>query len=129
MTQNTYEGITSVRRGFSDPRTEQDCKYDIVVMVQGDEPLTHPNMINEAVEPMLRDSSIKVVNCLEKLRIHKIQDRNCIKVVCDLNGDALYSKRTNTDDLENKQYQNVQTGMHNPIYETFFLIHRASPRH
>ena len=37
-----------------------ETKYDIIViLVQGDEPMTHPNMINEAVEPMLKDSSLK----------------------------------------------------------------------
>ena len=30
-------------------------RYDIVVMVQGDEPMTHPDMIAEAVQPLLDD--------------------------------------------------------------------------
>ena len=33
-------------------------------MVQGDEPMTHPNMISEAVTPMLDDPEILVSNCL-----------------------------------------------------------------
>ena len=37
-------------------------KVDVMVMVQGDEPLTHPEMINEAVAPMLEDSSILITN-------------------------------------------------------------------
>lgn len=36
--------------------------YDIVVMVQGDEPMTHPEMIEEAVMPMLSDPEIQVTN-------------------------------------------------------------------
>lgn len=68
--------------------------YDIVVMVQGDEPMTHPNMINEAVQPMLSDSTIQVVNLLGKIEgVDEFIDRNCIKVVCDLNQDALYFSR------------------------------------
>ena len=33
---------------------------DIVVVVQGDEPLVHPDMISKAVEPLLEDPSIQV---------------------------------------------------------------------
>ena len=85
MTQNTYETSDRCAEALVTLEREQDCKYDIVVMVQGDEPMTYPNMINEAVEPMLRDSSIKVVNLLGKIKdSQEFQDRNCIKVVCDL---------------------------------------------
>lgn len=69
-------------------------RYDIVVMVQGDEPMTHPDMIREAVEPMLRDESILVTNLLGKIdMVKEFEDRNCIKVVCDLRGNALYFSR------------------------------------
>jgi 3-deoxy-manno-octulosonate cytidylyltransferase (CMP-KDO synthetase) len=69
-------------------------KYDIVVMVQGDEPMTHPNMITEAVVPMLDNPEILVTNLLGSIEnIEEFKDRNCIKVVCDLNSDALYFSR------------------------------------
>ncbi len=68
--------------------------YDIVVMVQGDEPMTHPDMISEAVQPMLKDSEIQVVNLLGKIEsTAEFEDRNCIKVVCDLAQNALYFSR------------------------------------
>ena len=69
-------------------------KYDIIVMVQGDEPMTHPNMIIEAVSPMLDDPEILVTNLLSNIEsIEEFEDRNCIKVVCDLNSDALCFSR------------------------------------
>lgn len=68
--------------------------YDIVVMVQGDEPMIHPDMIAEAVQPMLRDSNVKVTNLLGQIKdIAEFEDRNCIKVVCDLDSNALYFSR------------------------------------
>ena len=68
--------------------------YDIIVMVQGDEPMTHPDMIAEAVQPMLDNDSIKVVNLLGKIdSTTEFEDRNCIKVVCDLDSNALYFSR------------------------------------
>lgn len=69
-------------------------KYDIVVMVQGDEPLVKPEMIDEAVLPMLQDCNVNVVNLLGKIKDEiEFNDRNCIKVVCDLNMNAIYFSR------------------------------------
>ncbi len=68
--------------------------YDIVVMVQGDEPLVHPEMIREALQPLLASQSVQVANLLGKITSREeFEDRNCIKVVCDLNGDAMYFSR------------------------------------
>ncbi len=73
---------------------EQNTRYDIMVMVQGDEPMTHPDMITEAVQPMLDDPSIKVLNLVGRIdSVAEFEDRNCIKVVCDLQGNALYFSR------------------------------------
>jgi 3-deoxy-manno-octulosonate cytidylyltransferase (CMP-KDO synthetase) len=73
---------------------EDNIKYDIVVMVQGDEPMIHPDMISEAVNPMLDDSKILITNLLGKIESKvEFEDRNCIKVVCDLNSNALYFSR------------------------------------
>jgi 3-deoxy-manno-octulosonate cytidylyltransferase (CMP-KDO synthetase) len=74
-------------------RTE-GYKYDIVVMVQGDEPLTNSEMISEALQPMLADASVQVVNLLGPIESDaEFLDRNCIKVVCDLEGNALFFSR------------------------------------
>jgi 3-deoxy-manno-octulosonate cytidylyltransferase (CMP-KDO synthetase) len=73
---------------------KNDISYDIIVMVQGDEPMTHPEMISEAVLPMLKDKSILVVNLLGIIETTKeFEDRNCIKVVCDLENNALCFSR------------------------------------
>ena len=69
-------------------------KYDIVVMVQGDEPMTHPGMIDEAIEPLLTDPAVQITNLLGRINDHEeFEDRNCIKVVCDLKSNALYFSR------------------------------------
>ena len=63
-------------------------------MVQGDEPMTHPNMISEAVTPMLDDPEILVSNLLGDIEnIEEFEDRNCIKVVCDQQSNAIYFSR------------------------------------
>ena len=73
---------------------EDNIKYDIVVMVQGDEPMIHPNMITEAISPMLDEPEILITNLMGKIENKKeFRDKNCIKVVCDLKSDALYFSR------------------------------------
>jgi len=69
-------------------------KYDIVIMIQGDEPMIHPDMITEAISPMLDDPKILITNLLGKIESNdEFEDKNCIKVVCDLNRNALYFSR------------------------------------
>lgn len=67
---------------------------DIVVMVQGDEPMVVPEMLDAAVEPMLADASIQCVNLAKPIETEEeYRDPNTIKVVMDRNGDALYFSR------------------------------------
>jgi 3-deoxy-manno-octulosonate cytidylyltransferase (CMP-KDO synthetase) len=74
---------------------DQDkIKYDIIVMVQGDEPMTDPEMISEAVNPMINDSNINVVNLVADIDSkEEFEDRNCIKVVLDKDNNAMYFSR------------------------------------
>lgn len=69
-------------------------KADIVVMVQGDEPMVTPDMIDAAIQPMLDDPSINVVNLMAEMHsLAEFEDPNEVKVVIDLNSDALYFSR------------------------------------
>jgi len=73
---------------------KDNIKFDIVVMVQGDEPMINSDMISEAVSPMLDDSKILITNLLGKIESkEEFEDQNCIKVVCDLNNNALCFSR------------------------------------
>ncbi len=69
-------------------------RVDIVVMVQGDEPMVQPQMIDDAVKPMLEDPSVNVVNLMaEMATVEEFEDPNEVKVVVDRRGDALYFSR------------------------------------
>jgi 3-deoxy-manno-octulosonate cytidylyltransferase (CMP-KDO synthetase) len=73
---------------------EKGFKYDVVVMVQGDEPMTSSNMISEALFPFHADNSVNVVNLTSKIdSIEEFEDRNCIKVVMDVESNAIYFSR------------------------------------
>ena len=67
---------------------------DIVVMVQGDEPMTVSEMVEAAVGPMLKDPAIHCVNLAKRIETEEeYLDPNTIKVVMDRKGDALYFSR------------------------------------
>jgi 3-deoxy-manno-octulosonate cytidylyltransferase (CMP-KDO synthetase) len=69
-------------------------KIDIVVMVQGDEPMVTPEMISESLTPFSTDSSINVVNLMAKIEtVAEFEDPNEVKVVIDKNSDAIYFSR------------------------------------
>lgn len=67
---------------------------DIVVMIQGDEPMLQPDMIDLAVFPLLTDPKVQVVNLMTELHTAEEEnDPNEVKVVVDKLGDAIYFSR------------------------------------
>jgi 3-deoxy-manno-octulosonate cytidylyltransferase (CMP-KDO synthetase) len=67
---------------------------DIVVVVQGDEPLVHPDMIDLAIQPLLDEPDILVSNLCMELTEEEWTDPGEIKVVCDLGMNAMYMSRS-----------------------------------
>jgi 3-deoxy-manno-octulosonate cytidylyltransferase (CMP-KDO synthetase) len=68
-----------------------DC--DIVVNVQGDEPLIRPEAIRAAVQPLLQDPNLPMATLAEPLAPELAGDPNAVKVVVDARGRALYFSR------------------------------------
>lgn len=67
---------------------------DIVITVQGDEPLFHPDMINLIVEPLLAESDVYVSNVMSSILSDvEWEDPNNVKVVTDRNMNAIYMSR------------------------------------
>jgi 3-deoxy-manno-octulosonate cytidylyltransferase (CMP-KDO synthetase) len=67
---------------------------EIVVMVQGDEPMVQPDMVAAAVEAMHSDSALSCVNLGAAIGSEReLLDPNTIKVVTDRAGKALYFSR------------------------------------
>jgi 3-deoxy-manno-octulosonate cytidylyltransferase (CMP-KDO synthetase) len=73
---------------------ETNSKMDIVVMIQGDEPMVTPEMINDSIVPLLNDKSIKITNLMAMMNsIQEHEDPAEVKVVVDKNNFALYFSR------------------------------------
>jgi 3-deoxy-manno-octulosonate cytidylyltransferase (CMP-KDO synthetase) len=67
---------------------------DLIVNVQGDEPLLDPSVIDAVVQPMRRDPSIAMGTAARPLRsAEELQNPHLVKVVCDRDGFALYFSR------------------------------------
>ena len=73
----------------------QKSDADIVVMVQGDEPMTYPQMIEAALQPFFRgDQQLMCVNLVARIASEiEFESPNTIKVVMDEDGFAVYMSR------------------------------------
>ena len=69
-------------------------RIDILVMVQGDEPMDTPEMISQALDPIKSDRTVNVVNLMARIdSLEEFEDPNTVKVVADSNDYALYFSR------------------------------------
>ncbi len=67
---------------------------DIVVNIQGDEPLIDPQMIDQAVSPLIKDNSIRMSTLKKKINSQEeIASPHVVKVVTDKDNFALYFSR------------------------------------
>lgn len=71
-----------------------ELKCDIVVNIQGDEPFINSDAIDNAIEPLINDTSLNVSTLIKKIDdYNSIRDYNIVKVVKDINDYALYFSR------------------------------------
>jgi len=71
----------------------RSINYDIIVNVQGDEPLIRPEMIDEVIT-LLADKNASIGTLIKKIENpEEIADPNVVKVVFDTEGFALYFSR------------------------------------
>jgi len=95
MTSDTHERATD-RTAEAMLTVEQDLgeKVDVVVMVQGDEPMVTPEMISESLTPFSNNDSVNFVNLMARIEtVKEFEDPNEVKVVVDKNNDAIYFSR------------------------------------
>ncbi|TGN18270.1 3-deoxy-manno-octulosonate cytidylyltransferase [Leptospira idonii] len=89
MTADTHRGCID--------RVAEAANYltgDIILVIQGDEPLILPKMIDDLVRPMLEDPAIYCTNLVTKIVDEdEFQSPNAPKVVIDKNWDLLYASR------------------------------------
>lgn len=68
---------------------------EVIVNVQGDEPLIDPAVVDAVVEPLLADASLPMATVSLPLRsLDDMLSPSVVKVVADARGDALYFSRS-----------------------------------
>lgn len=68
--------------------------YDVIVNVQGDEPLIEPEMINSIINSFKEDDTISMSTLKYKIdTMEEIENPNYVKVITDKKGYALYFSR------------------------------------
>ncbi|MDB9976183.1 3-deoxy-manno-octulosonate cytidylyltransferase [Candidatus Thioglobus sp.] len=73
---------------------EINAEIDVVVMVQGDEPMLTSEMISESLKPIREESSVNIVNLMSEIQtIDEFEDPNEVKVVIDNFSNAIYFSR------------------------------------
>lgn len=95
MTSDKHERATerSAEALLNIEALKKNIYFDTVVMVQGDEPLLVPDMLNEAIEPLLNSDHI-VSNLMAALHTQEERENpNNVKVVTNSRGDAIYMSR------------------------------------
>jgi 3-deoxy-manno-octulosonate cytidylyltransferase (CMP-KDO synthetase) len=72
----------------------RDLPCDLVVNIQGDEPLLDPVMVDRAIAPLAQDASIPMGTLARPMGSAEAADPGKVKVVVDRRGFALYFSRS-----------------------------------
>ena len=68
---------------------------DIILNVQGDEPMLQPGMIDATVKPMFEDDDVKgTILAMEIVKEEQYYDPNTLKIINNRRGDILYTSRS-----------------------------------
>jgi len=105
-----------------------DC--DIIVNVQGDEPLIAPSAIRAVLEPFTTETELPMATLAHPIRDEfDLNDANVVKVVCNASGHALYFSRAPIPFLRNEAAATPlqHVGLYAYRKEFLFMYGRLSP--
>lgn len=74
-------------------RAAKDSKADVVVNIQGDEPLITGELLDRLVAPMLADSNLQMATLGRQLKPGDLESKTTAKIVLNAKGEALYFSR------------------------------------
>ena len=94
MTSGKHERATDRTAEAIRKLSKKIKNIKFVAMIQGDEPLVGPSQIDYAIKVLQSNKNINIVNLMGKLKNRsEFLDYNEVKVVTDLNDNALYFSR------------------------------------
>lgn len=95
MTSSTHERASDrTAEALIEIEKQLNETVDIVVMLQGDEPMVSGEMIDLAIKPLLNDPKVMITNLMTQINSKdEFEDSNEIKVVFDKDSNAIYFSR------------------------------------
>lgn len=95
MTKDTHERASDrIAEAMLKIEADTGTKHEIVVLIQGDEPMLHPDMIDATVRALENDATVNVVNGVAAMEtVAEFEDPNEVKVVVDPQSYAIYFSR------------------------------------
>ncbi len=92
MTSSSHETASDRTAEAVETLEREGVSINVVAMIQGDEPLVTPEMIDAAVQPVASGAA-RVTNLMTSIDAKDALDPNEIKVVVDHENNALYMSR------------------------------------
>jgi 3-deoxy-manno-octulosonate cytidylyltransferase (CMP-KDO synthetase) len=86
----------------------RNLDVDLVVNVQGDEPMMDPGCIDAVIEPFESDPTLMISTLKCPASSQEVADPNVVKVVTDRKGDALYFSRSSIPHLRRQRRGNEE---------------------
>lgn len=105
----------------------RSLQADVIVNIQGDEPLIKPQMIDETVQALLEDGEIHVSTPVKKIASYEeLSDPNIVKVIIDENEFALYFSRAVIPFLRSVRDQQTWIRRHRYFKHIGLYVYRKS---
>lgn len=83
----TVEAVETLER-------QQGAPFEVVTMVQGDDPMVTPEMVDRVIATLVAEPAVGAVTMVRPIcDLQEFGDPNTVKVIFDLKGDALYLTR------------------------------------
>lgn len=123
MTRDTHERASDrCAEALLKIEAETGKTVDVLVMVQGDEPMLRPTMLDELIRPVKEDPGIAVTNLMAKIDSpEEFNNSNVVKVVVDRENYALYFSR---EPIPSKRKYNGELPMRKQL--GFILFQRSA---
>ena len=121
MTSNTHERATErTAEALEILKNEHSKEFNIVAMIQGDEPMFDPIDVSNAIKKLKDRTKLNIVNLMNRItNSNDFKDKNNVKVVVDRNSDALYFSR------EPIPSDWTKDGQHAMLIQTGLIIFRS----
>lgn len=98
-------------------------EMDVVINLQGDEPFIKPKMLEQLVSPYLAGEKPVMTTLAYPLDASKYHEPGTVKVITDLNGDAIYFSRSPIPYYRTNHQAPVYNHMGLYAFEREFLMH------